>query len=157
MTEELTPNEQEILEILQNSWMEKYKLYLESDEWKHRRILVLERDNYLCQSCHEPANEVHHLTYAHVGNELLSELTSLCKSCHKAITHISRLKPTHIGEKVFNDGFIWKSLRYYYDVDLISNETLFELAMSALTKKYLRNRQSIELETITKFLIGMDY
>jgi hypothetical protein len=31
--------------------------------------------------------EVHHLTYARLGDEPLSDLLGLCKSCHRAIHH----------------------------------------------------------------------
>jgi len=62
---------------------EKYHEYLKSSAWLHKRELVLERDNYVCQGCRDArATQVHHLTYAHIFNELLFELTSLCGDCH---------------------------------------------------------------------------
>ena len=68
-------------------WLERSKPYYNSDIWKLKREFVLKRDNYLCQAClSNKANQVHHLTYKHFGNEPLFELTSVCKTCHDKIT-----------------------------------------------------------------------
>ncbi len=62
----------------------EYAAYLQTDHWKGVRLRVLVRDRNICQGClSEPATQVHHLTYAHRGDELLFELTSLCDSCHE--------------------------------------------------------------------------
>lgn len=61
----------------------KYTAYLQSVNWKNIREAALIRDMYCCQYCKSAiATEVHHLTYEHLGNELLEELISCCKSCH---------------------------------------------------------------------------
>ncbi|MCE5329647.1 hypothetical protein LLG07_04885 [bacterium] len=63
---------------------EKYLKYLNSFDWKIKRINVLKRDNYLCQGClKSKATEVHHLNYNHIYNEFYFELISLCKDCHE--------------------------------------------------------------------------
>jgi len=65
---------------------EKYYEYLESPEWKHKRLKVLNRDRHVCQCCLEKtATIVHHLTYAHIYNEPLFELVSVCAECHEKI------------------------------------------------------------------------
>jgi hypothetical protein len=70
---------------------EVYRRYLESPEWLERRRLVLLRDRVMCQGCHkERAVEVHHLTYDHIGRELLFELVSLCAACH-AVAHSKKV------------------------------------------------------------------
>ena len=61
-----------------------YYEYLKSDEWKKLRKSVLRRDNELC-ICGGKATEVHHKTYARVGNEPLSDLVSLCRNCHQNV------------------------------------------------------------------------
>jgi 5-methylcytosine-specific restriction endonuclease McrA len=67
--------------------MGDYDWYIGSNTWKLKRQRVLERDNYICQSClQNKAEEVHHLTYIHLSNEPLFELVSVCKTCHEAIT-----------------------------------------------------------------------
>ena len=68
-----------------------YNEYLQSDVWKRRRQRVLERANYLCESCmEEPATLVHHLTYDRVGKEPLFDLVALCDNCHKQIHNIQK-------------------------------------------------------------------
>lgn len=65
---------------------EEYRDYLQSDAWRHRRTLVLERDQYLCQACLiNRAEQVHHLTYAHMGQEFLFELVAVCRDCHRRL------------------------------------------------------------------------
>lgn len=67
-------------------WFRHYNIYLQSSDWKHRRKLVLERDNYMCKACGAgSATQVHHLTYDHVCMEPLFDLVSVCKSCHLAL------------------------------------------------------------------------
>lgn len=61
----------------------QYIMYLQSEQWKSKRLLALERDKWICQSCkHSIATEVHHLTYKNLGNEDLDDLISYCKKCH---------------------------------------------------------------------------
>lgn len=68
-----------------------YDEYIRSTEWARLRKLVLERDQFLCQGClMEKATQVHHLTYAHLGCELLYELVSLCRDCHE-LAHAQRV------------------------------------------------------------------
>ena len=74
----------------------QYGAYLKSDSWKKRRKLVLERANNICEGCGlEPATDVHHLTYDHIGNEFLFELVAICRACHERI---------HIGDEDDDNG-----------------------------------------------------
>lgn len=67
----------------------KYLNHLQSPYWKNIRKKALERDKYLCQCCkNKSAQEVHHLTYIHLGNENLDDLISYCKDCHKKMHEI---------------------------------------------------------------------
>jgi len=76
-------------------WWRKYNAYLESEKWASKRTRVLERDGHTCQACRKrPATQVHHLTYAHVFNEPLFDLTSVCEFCHEAITLMDRSQRT---------------------------------------------------------------
>lgn len=67
------------------SWHELYDQYLDSDEWKSKRELILIRDDYSCQSCDQPAQAVHHKNYHSVGDEDLECLISICFPCHENI------------------------------------------------------------------------
>ena len=63
-------------------WIE-YPDYLQSPEWKAKRVLVLNRSAGMCEACGEKrATQIHHLTYAHKYNEFLFELVAVCDTCH---------------------------------------------------------------------------
>jgi hypothetical protein len=70
-----------------NSFRLRYEKYIVSPEWYVLRDIIMKRDGFVCQICNKPAEEVHHLTYKHLGNEHLFELISLCKKCHKEDYH----------------------------------------------------------------------
>lgn len=57
--------------------------YIKSEEWKHKRDIVLVRDNFKCSCCGDTENlNVHHITYENYKDEYLHELITLCKKCH---------------------------------------------------------------------------
>ncbi len=61
-----------------------YQQYLRSPAWLERRRLVLLRANGICEECHQwPIVNVHHLTYARLGNEPLEDLQGVCSRCHR--------------------------------------------------------------------------
>lgn len=63
-----------------------YAAYLLSPKWKAIRDKVLVRDGHRCQGClGARATQVHHLTYDHVGDELLFELIAVCDFCHERV------------------------------------------------------------------------
>jgi len=66
-----------------NSRKMEYDAYLLTSKWKTLRAKVIDRENGLCQGCREKRiQEVHHLTYANFGDELLFQLAGLCSDCH---------------------------------------------------------------------------
>ena len=72
-------------------WWRKYNAYLLSDAWRTKRALVLERSGYNCEGCGAVrACQVHHLTYAHVGNEFLWELKAVCNACHERLHEVAK-------------------------------------------------------------------
>jgi 5-methylcytosine-specific restriction endonuclease McrA len=67
-------------------WRAVYRRYLASADWQSVRQRVLRRAFVTCEGCWEArATEVHHLTYAHVGDELLFELVAICRPCHERV------------------------------------------------------------------------
>lgn len=67
-------------------WWRAYDAYLESDEWRRKRALVLKRSAGVCEGCGErPAVQVHHLHYKRVFREMLFDLVAVCRQCHDAI------------------------------------------------------------------------
>lgn len=70
----------------ETEWWREYSEYLETTEWKSLRNKVLRRAGGRCEGCmDQEAVQVHHLTYKHVGAELLFELVAVCEDCHKRV------------------------------------------------------------------------
>lgn len=64
----------------------RYHQYLQTAEWKVICRKVHERANGICEGCRErPSQEVHHLTYDRIFNEMLFDLVALCSPCHRSI------------------------------------------------------------------------
>lgn len=63
--------------------------YLQSDDWRRKRYVVLKRDNWRCVYCGAPATQVHHKRYAkkNIGKEPIKWLVSVCRDCHDSIHH----------------------------------------------------------------------
>lgn len=60
-----------------------YEQYLAGPLWAKKREKVFERASGICEGCRDkPANQVHHLSYEHVGDEYLFELVAICDECH---------------------------------------------------------------------------
>lgn len=69
---------------------ETHSDYLRSDAWRELRAKVLRRAAGICEGCLDaPAEQVHHLTYAHYGHELAYELRALCGRCHERVHELT--------------------------------------------------------------------
>jgi hypothetical protein len=78
-------------------YREWYYEYLQSDKWRAKRAKVIKRCGDVCEGCGEkPVTQVHHLTYAHAGDELLFELVGLCDDCHELSHSSTKNKPSHL-------------------------------------------------------------
>lgn len=70
----------------------QYQQYIQSKEWKQRRLQALERDDNHCRVCNSGLKlDVHHRTYKRLGDELSNDLTTLCEACHDLFTEYGRL------------------------------------------------------------------
>jgi predicted HNH restriction endonuclease len=63
--------------------------YLGSEGWRLRRILAIEAAGRRCQDCGWGDRtrrflDVHHLSYARLGDELARDLVVVCRRCHRA-------------------------------------------------------------------------
>ena len=64
--------------------MLSYSQYILSVRWKLTREAVLRRDGRTCVRCgRKDKLQVHHKTYAHLGDEPLDDLMTLCIGCHR--------------------------------------------------------------------------
>jgi 5-methylcytosine-specific restriction endonuclease McrA len=67
-------------------YSEKYIRHMKSELWQSLRRRVLARAKGRCEGCgQQPATDVHHLTYARLGNEMLFDLVAVCRACHETI------------------------------------------------------------------------
>lgn len=67
-------------------WRARYEAHLASPEWRSLRSRVLARCQGRCEGCAQRhAVEVHHLSYARLGREMLFDLVAVCNECHDAI------------------------------------------------------------------------
>jgi len=71
-----------------------YAEKLKDPKWQKKRLEILQRDEFTCQSCFDTKNElhVHHKLYK-AGRDPWdyadSELVTLCKGCHKKVSDLS--------------------------------------------------------------------
>jgi hypothetical protein len=69
-----------------DAWWARYENHLASDYWRDIRQRVMERCAGMCEGCGKrPALDVHHLTYARLGHEMLFDLAAVCVPCHESI------------------------------------------------------------------------
>lgn len=60
--------------------------YLNSPEWKSKRIKVLTRADFCCEMCHAQTSlQVHHISYKRLYREPLTDLVALCSTCHQQV------------------------------------------------------------------------
>jgi 5-methylcytosine-specific restriction endonuclease McrA len=58
--------------------------YLKSPEWRRTRLSTLCAVGHRCQACgaYDRHLDVHHLSYARLGEEQPADLAALCRRCH---------------------------------------------------------------------------
>lgn len=77
-----------------------YDQYLRSRHWKNVKIRYYKTYEYVCSKCGWTRNlQLHHTSYAHVGNERMSELTPLCVKCHRIEHGLTKLSQPLKGNK----------------------------------------------------------
>jgi len=84
-TRQQTADEQGRAKEARRRWYAEF--YLNTEHWRDLRLRVLERADHCCEGCQEArATEVHHLTYEHIGHEMLWELVAVCAACHGQVS-----------------------------------------------------------------------
>jgi len=66
----------------ERQWNYYFNTYLKSDEWYHKRQLIMEYYNWTCQECGAEAKDLHHITYDNIFKEKFEDLQPLCRNCH---------------------------------------------------------------------------
>jgi hypothetical protein len=78
----------------------RYLTYLRSPQWQQVRRAHLEYADYWCKICKkERAFQVHHWTYARLGNEHPMDLSAVCVTCHHRI-HCAVMPPANDNEQL---------------------------------------------------------
>jgi hypothetical protein len=76
------------------NWFDSAHEHYSSPDWLEARELVLKRAAWECEAklpgCMGKAEQVHHTTYDHFGNEPLWDLRAVCDLCHVKITEMDR-------------------------------------------------------------------
>lgn len=91
---------------------EKYREYLQSEQWKRIAEQRMRIDGYVCQCCGcrgTQANplEVHHLSYRHIGDEagrVYEDLVTLCRACHKGLHNTMNRVTDRNGRRGWKDS-----------------------------------------------------
>lgn len=64
----------------------EYDIYLKSPQWFAKRDQALKHYGAVCDECGKKSDlQVHHKTYARLGNEEMKDLQILCRDCHMAL------------------------------------------------------------------------
>jgi hypothetical protein len=61
-------------------WRQAKALYMSSENWKRLR------QQRLIHGCNTYASDIHHISYAHIGDEALWDLRAVCRQCHKKVS-----------------------------------------------------------------------
>jgi hypothetical protein len=64
----------------------EYQAVMQSAGWRRRRSQAIRQAGRRCQECGAAGPlDVHHLSYAHLGDERPYELAVLCERCHERV------------------------------------------------------------------------
>jgi 5-methylcytosine-specific restriction endonuclease McrA len=71
---------------------QRYRDYITGPKWQAKRQAYFRKYGKRCQACYSGQGpiHVHHMDYARLGNEHLTDLCGLCVKCHREVTAIYR-------------------------------------------------------------------
>lgn len=74
-----------------------YVDYLKTPEWRRRRDRAIRLSGFKCSACQKRGSlQVHHVNYAHLGEEWETDLEVLCRGCHEG-HHFDESRRQHLG------------------------------------------------------------
>src|SRR6187431_1915493 len=77
----------------------RYVKYIKSEAWKLRCQAYFARYGRYCKACGTTKGplQVHHMDYARLGREPLTDLVSVCSPCHRGIHALHRKSGRMMG------------------------------------------------------------
>jgi HNH endonuclease len=79
--------------LSRSMWRRLYRAYIVSTAWRRKYNAAMERVRWQCRRCtirfgtrsvcFAMATQVHHITYARIGDEADDDLEPICAECHK--------------------------------------------------------------------------
>ena len=70
---------------LESLGFKTYSAYLKSDHWQEFRTAYFLKHKKVCFCCAQPARDLHHVDYSHLGSERQKDVTPVCSICHEVI------------------------------------------------------------------------
>ncbi len=111
--------------------------------WQKKRLLVLERDEFTCQSCGDTKStlHVHHIKYSKTPWSVkATSLITYCDFCHKMIELLIKRFPFYkiffVVKKPLANGGFYPILFYCYHPEDGYLTVLLKLTGSGLSKEY---------------------
>ena len=117
-----------------------YTEYLQGKHWKGLRKVLCLRPDSRCAGCDDHRHlQIHHVSYARVGNELPDDLVVLCDTCHKRVhVELDRLYPGQpTAKQVLRTAYIFPLL---FDRPLARGQAKTPGKMAKLTKRKKRKK-----------------
>jgi hypothetical protein len=82
-----------------------YYDYLQTEPWRAKSRMVLQRDP-VCQACGEaPSEQAHHLTYDRIYREPLFDLVGVCRPCHASLHRREKLDEAIESAEPLDENF----------------------------------------------------
>jgi len=136
------------------SAMPTYSEKLKSPKWQKKRLQVLERDEFRCQSCGDTETElhVHHDRYSKEPWDARDEeLKTLCKWCHQIYEELKdSYKVIHIKHGDGSDKGVKYRIFSTLCIDRISGEYSFFFHTAMQGQESLKSVITISAEVISK-------
>lgn len=115
--------------------MTDYAEYMQSDEWKRKRTRIRRRARGWCERCLVGQRaDVHHVTYARLGHEELSDLVAVCQYCHEFLHGKRTLDPAAMTYTEEERGWVRTFEEFPFMREYVTTN---EVAMRAWRKRKL--------------------
>ena len=76
-----------------------YPAYLAGEHWRKRRVAYEATHERRCRYCQQPAADLHHRSYLHLGAELDEDLEWVCRDHHEEVQKYGVVKPASDRQK----------------------------------------------------------